>query len=200
MIVSTVLGFVTGLHQLDVPQVEPGTAASGMTGAQVAERVLASNGSQARRDGHRRCGPSACDPADRRQPHRQLRPPRQDAQPVRGRVRRRAWQRPASRRTRPATRCRTPGYVWGRDPHALVPAANFGSQAAWMLIIVGFFSALHRAWARCWSCSASRSSRVAVLFQLVTLPVEFDASRRAMGSLEARAALPPSRLPARGRC
>lgn len=61
---------------------------------------------------------------------------------------------------------------------ALVPVANFGSMLAWPLILIGLFI-------------NSRSSvliidigillfSAAVLFQLVTLPVEFDASRRAL--------------------
>lgn len=61
---------------------------------------------------------------------------------------------------------------------ALVPAANFGSMLAWPLIVIGFFI-------------NSRSSTLlinigiiafslAVLFQLVTLPVEYNASGRAL--------------------
>lgn len=61
---------------------------------------------------------------------------------------------------------------------ALVPVANFGSMLAWPLILIGLFI-------------NSRSSvliidigillfSASVLFQLVTLPVEFDASRRAL--------------------
>ena len=61
---------------------------------------------------------------------------------------------------------------------ALVPIANFGSMLAWPVILIGLFF-------------NTRSSGLiidigillfsaAVLFQLVTLPVEFDASRRAL--------------------
>ena len=61
---------------------------------------------------------------------------------------------------------------------ALVPIANFGSMLAWPVILIGLLF-------------NTRSSGViidigillfsaAVLFQLVTLPVEFDASRRAL--------------------
>lgn len=61
---------------------------------------------------------------------------------------------------------------------ALVPVENFGSMLAWPLILIGLFI-------------NGRSSTLiidlgivlfsaAVLFQLVTLPVEFDASRRAL--------------------
>lgn len=61
---------------------------------------------------------------------------------------------------------------------AIVPVANFGSAAAWPLIIIGmFFSSntgtlLINIGIICFS--------LAVLFQLVTLPVEFNASSRAV--------------------
>lgn len=61
---------------------------------------------------------------------------------------------------------------------ALVPVANFGSMAAWPLIIIGFFL----------GGSASLflinlgilAFSLSVIFQLVTLPVEFNASSRAV--------------------
>jgi Zn-dependent membrane protease YugP len=60
----------------------------------------------------------------------------------------------------------------------LVPVANFGAQIAWPLILIGLFIR---------SESASLIINIgilafsaAVLFQLVTLPVEFNASRRAI--------------------
>ena len=61
---------------------------------------------------------------------------------------------------------------------ALVPIANFGSQLAWPLIIIGIFlngntgMLIINAGIICFSA--------AVLFQLITLPVEFNASRRAV--------------------
>ena len=61
---------------------------------------------------------------------------------------------------------------------ALVPVANIGSQAAPFLIIMGIvlrFTGL--AWLGIILYSA------AVLFQIVTLPVELDASRRALATL-----------------
>lgn len=67
---------------------------------------------------------------------------------------------------------------------ALVPAANIGSQMSWILIMMGFFlnaSGLILVGALVFGA--------AVLFQLVTLPVEFDASRRAVATLSA--GLPP---------
>ena len=61
---------------------------------------------------------------------------------------------------------------------AIVPAANFGSKIAWPLILIGLFitsntgSLLINIGIACFS--------LAVLFQLVTLPVEFNASSRAI--------------------
>jgi Zn-dependent membrane protease YugP len=58
--------------------------------------------------------------------------------------------------------------------NALVPLASFGSSAAWILMLIGFL--LHLAGAIYIGIALFS---VAVLFQLVNLPVEFDASRRA---------------------
>jgi len=70
------------------------------------------------------------------------------------------------------------GYVFARIRMALVPVASFGSQAAWILILLGLFIGLTGlAWAGVIAFAA------AVAFQIVTLPVEFDASRRALASL-----------------
>lgn len=70
---------------------------------------------------------------------------------------------------------------------AIVPVANIGSTLAWPLILIGFFftrstgSVLINLGILCFS--------FAVLFQLVTLPVEFNASRRAMSLLETQGIL-----------
>lgn len=69
-------------------------------------------------------------------------------------------------------------YAPARFRMALVPAANIGSQAAWILIFIGLGI---RATGLAWLGIAAFAA--AVLFQIVTLPVEFDASRRAIGSL-----------------
>jgi Zn-dependent membrane protease YugP len=58
--------------------------------------------------------------------------------------------------------------------NGLVPLAGFGSNAAWIILILGF--ALHVASLVYVGIAAFA---LAVLFQLVNLPVEFDASRRA---------------------
>lgn len=62
---------------------------------------------------------------------------------------------------------------------ALVPVANFGSSASWILILMGFlFNALNLIGIGI-ICFAA-----VVVFQLVTLPVEFNASNRALIALE----------------
>jgi Zn-dependent membrane protease YugP len=81
------------------------------------------------------------------------------------------------------------GYVWGRLRSALVPAASFGSRISIWLIIIGLiigFTGL--AWLGVAFFAA------AVLFQIVTLPVEFDASRRAIAQLESTAGLPSEQV------
>ncbi len=64
----------------------------------------------------------------------------------------------------------------------LVPVANFGSSAAWPLIILGLFfnsqTGVLFLNLGIWAFSLS------VLFQIVTLPVEFNASRRALAMLD----------------
>ncbi len=86
------------------------------------------------------------------------------------------------------------GYVWGRVRTLIVPAASFGSQAAWILILVGAFLGAASGLGRSVVLLGLAFYACAVLFQLVTLPVEFDASRRAMGSLEASGALTAEQL------
>ena len=76
---------------------------------------------------------------------------------------------------------------------ALVPVANIGSTLAWPMILIGLFF------------SGKSSSlfiqfgillfSLAVLFQLVTLPVEFNASRRALASVEQLGLLSSDEIP-----
>lgn len=74
-----------------------------------------------------------------------------------------------------------------------VPVANFGSKLAWPLILIGLFI-------------NSQSSQMiinagiflfsfAVIFQLITLPVEFNASSRALKLLEEQGILSQQELP-----
>ena len=72
------------------------------------------------------------------------------------------------------------GYAPLRWRTALVPVANFGSRFSWILFIIGLFMAsgiLIKVGILLFS--------LALLFQLVTLPVEFNASSRALAKLEA---------------
>ncbi len=84
------------------------------------------------------------------------------------------------------------GYAPLKFRGALVPVANFGSTLAWPLILIGLLI-------------GSRSAGLfinlgillfsaAVLFQLVTLPVEFNASNRAVKVLEKTGMLYPEEI------
>lgn len=75
---------------------------------------------------------------------------------------------------------------------ALVPIANFGSMLAWPVILIGLLFN---------TCSSGLIIDIgillfsaAVLFQLVTLPVEFDASRRALVMLRTQGILADDEL------
>ena len=76
---------------------------------------------------------------------------------------------------------------------AIVPVANIGSSLAWPLILIGLLfsrntgSLLIQIGILCFS--------FAVLFQLVTLPVEFNASSRALAKLGKQGILSESELP-----
>ncbi len=63
---------------------------------------------------------------------------------------------------------------------ALVPAANIGSTLAWPIIILGFVLGLNETLVPLGIILFS----AAVVFQLVTLPVEFNASSRAVAILD----------------
>lgn len=73
------------------------------------------------------------------------------------------------------------GYAPLQIRGALVPAANFGSTLAWPLILIGLFMN-GNASALLINLGILLFS-AAVLFQLVTLPVEFNASNRAVEAL-----------------
>lgn len=62
---------------------------------------------------------------------------------------------------------------------AFVPVANFGSVLSWPMIIIGVFIG----WYQPLITIGIILFSAAVLFQLVTLPVEFNASSRAVGVL-----------------
>jgi Zn-dependent membrane protease YugP len=63
---------------------------------------------------------------------------------------------------------------------ALVPMASFGSGMSWVVIMVGMFLlAMHLVLGKVVLLAGIGLFSLTVIFQLVNLPVEFDASRRA---------------------
>ena len=67
------------------------------------------------------------------------------------------------------------GYAYLRFRHALVPVANWSSNLSWIFIMIGLFASLTNMLLLGIILMAA-----GVLFQIVTLPVEFNASSRAM--------------------
>jgi Zn-dependent membrane protease YugP len=67
------------------------------------------------------------------------------------------------------------GYAFLRFRHALVPVANFGSSLSWVLIMIGILIHLSGM-----LLLGIIFMAAAVLFQVITLPVELNASSRAM--------------------
>ena len=76
---------------------------------------------------------------------------------------------------------------------AIVPVANIGSTLAWPLILIGLF--FNRSTGAMLINLGILGFSFAVLFQLVTLPVEFNASRRALHILGEQGILSDSELP-----
>lgn len=70
------------------------------------------------------------------------------------------------------------GYAPMRLRSAIIPITNFGSSAAWILVLLGTFLSIYEL-----SLVGVVLFGFAVLFQLATVFVEFDASRRAMAIL-----------------
>ncbi|WP_079509538.1 zinc metallopeptidase [Mesobacillus jeotgali] len=66
-------------------------------------------------------------------------------------------------------------YSFLRFRHALVPVASLGSNFSWILIMIGIFANLSGM-----LLLGIMFMAAAVLFQVITLPVEFNASNRAM--------------------
>jgi len=83
------------------------------------------------------------------------------------------------------------GYAPLKLRSGLVPVAQIGSQLAFPLLILGFFIG---------AMGLVKLGVIlfagAVLFQLVTLPVEFNASRRALAALEGVGVLSGDEIPA----
>ena len=75
------------------------------------------------------------------------------------------------------------GYVPLNLRSAFVPVANFGSRLSWPLIFVGFLLGYGNI-SNILIQIGIAMFLLAVIFQIITLPVEFDASRRALIELE----------------
>jgi len=72
------------------------------------------------------------------------------------------------------------GYAFLRFRHLLVPVANFGSNVSWVLIMIGILAHISGM-----LLIGIIFMAAAVLFQIITLPVEFNASNRAMDQVVA---------------
>ncbi|RUL81921.1 zinc metallopeptidase [Tautonia sociabilis] len=82
------------------------------------------------------------------------------------------------------------GYTPLTVRNLLVPVAGFGSSVAWIVIFAGFLMS----WTGLVIAGIALFSGV-VLFQLVNLPVEFDASRRARAHLLSTGLITPDEEP-----
>lgn len=82
------------------------------------------------------------------------------------------------------------GYVPLRVKSYMVPAVNFGSRLSFPILLAGVFLSQQKLI----SIGLALFS-LTLLFQLVTLPVEFDASRRAIVALERTRILDESEIP-----
>jgi Zn-dependent membrane protease YugP len=78
---------------------------------------------------------------------------------------------------------------------SLAPAVGFASQAWFPLVMLGLFTSAGGSGSSTLLLLGAAVFAVTVLFQLVTLPVEFGASRRAMQMLTAQGILTPDEAP-----
>ena len=76
------------------------------------------------------------------------------------------------------------GYAFLRFRIALVPVCNIGSALAMPLFIIGLFVAGVAPFADWMMLAGILAFSLSVFFQLITLPVEFNASKRALRCLE----------------
>ena len=85
------------------------------------------------------------------------------------------------------------GYAPLKLRTAFVPVANFGSKLAWPLILIGLF--INSGSSQYIIDAGIFLFSFAVIFQLITLPVEFNASNRALALLEEQGILSSQELP-----
>jgi len=82
-------------------------------------------------------------------------------------------------------------YIPLRMRIALVPAANFGQMVSWPMIMIGMFAGMNGTLINLGILFFS----ISFLFQIVTLPVEFNASSRALKILEKGGILASDEVP-----
>lgn len=71
------------------------------------------------------------------------------------------------------------GYAFLKFRNTIVPLVNFSSKVGYLAIVIGiFFSLVDLIWV------GIAFEMIILLFQLVTLPVEFDASKRALNIID----------------
>jgi uncharacterized protein len=157
-------------------------AASGMTGAQVSRRMLDSGGlSDVRIEG---IGGSLSDHYDPRGKVMRLSGPVGQSSSV----------------AAVAVAAHETGHAFQDAQHeagfrfrgALVPAVGFASNAWFPLVLLGFFAGLNQTLI----LIGAAVFAVVVLFQLVTLPVELGASRKAMAMLTNQGVISQAQAPA----
>ena len=159
-------------------------AASGMTGAQVARRMLESGGLDV---GIESIGGSLSDHYDPRAKVMRLSQPVGNSDTI-------AAVAVAAHETGHAFQDARRESLF-RMRGSLAPAVGFASQAWFPLVMIGAFTSAGGSAASPLILIGAAIFAVTVVFQLVTLPVEFGASRRAMQMLGAQGILMPEELP-----
>ena len=86
------------------------------------------------------------------------------------------------------------GYVPLQLRSGMAPAVGFASAAAWPLFLIGLFVGVRVPFGGLLMDLGIVFFAGAVLFHLVTLPVEFDASRRALAELTSTGAVMPQEV------
>ncbi|NLW74605.1 MAG: zinc metallopeptidase [Clostridiales bacterium] len=95
------------------------------------------------------------------------------------------------------------GYAPIKLRTAIIPVTSFGSQAAMPLFLIGLIISAYSTTASSLGYTLMMTGIIffslAVLFQVITLPVEFNASRRALAALEGSGMLGREELSASGK-
>ena len=86
------------------------------------------------------------------------------------------------------------GYLPVKIRTAIVPITNFGSRLAFPLLLLGLVFAAVSEWGVVLAYAGIACFALSTVFQLVTLPTEFNASRRAMDSIQSHGLLSEEEL------